>query len=90
MEKWKAALKRMKPYERAAYLTGLVSSVGVIVTAALFLLNIWQNTLYMPLLGLTMVTQGVLQWKKSRPMAIGFLCIAGFLLVAILMPYLQK
>ena len=49
----------------------LISSIGVIVLAMLYLLNIWQDAAYayIPLMGVNLACQAYTQWIPSRKIA---------------------
>ena len=58
----------------------LVSSIGVIVLAMLYLLNIWQDAAYayIPLMSINLACQAYTQWIPNRK-------IAWFNLVAVIL-----
>ena len=49
----------------------LISSIGVIVMAMLYLLSIWQDAAYayIPLMGINLACQGYIQWIPNRKIA---------------------
>ena len=49
----------------------LISSISVIILAALYLLNIWDNAAYayIPLMGINLVCQAYTQWIPNRKIA---------------------
>ena len=83
MEKVKRAWCEMQLYEKIAFILGSICSVSVIVLASLQLLGIWDKAIdiFEPLLGVLMVTQGVLQWRKNKKVAIFSFCVAVFIFI---------
>lgn len=70
-------------------------SVAVIVLAALQLLDIWENSInaYEPLIGVVLLLQAKLFWRKNRKIAVVQLCAAGFVFICafvILIPPLLR
>ena len=59
----------------------IILSAAVIVLAALQLLGIWENSInvYEPLVGVVLLLQAILFWKKNRKIAVLQLCAAGFI-----------
>lgn len=83
MEKINRAWCKMQMYEKIAFILGSICSVSVIVLASLQLLGIWEEAIniFEPLLGVLMVTQGVLQWRKNKIVAVFSFCAATFILI---------
>lgn len=83
MEKINRAWCEMRIYEKISFILGSICSVSVIVLASLQLLGIWEKSIniFEPLLGVLMVTQGVLQWKKNKIVAVFSFCTAVFIFV---------
>ena len=73
----------MKMYEKISFIVGSICSVSVIMLAFLQLLSIWENAIniFVPLLGVLMLTQGVLQWRKNKKLAVFSLCAAIFIFI---------
>ena len=61
----------------------IILSVAVIVLAALQLLGIWEDAInvYEPLIGVVLLLQAKLFWKKNRKIAIFQLSAAVFIFV---------
>ena len=61
----------------------IVLSVAVIALAALQLLGIWKNSInvYEPLVGVVLLLQAKLFWKKNRKIAVIQLCASGFVFI---------
>ena len=57
----------------------LISSIGVIVLAMLYLLNIWKDATYayIPLMSINLACQGYTQWIPNRKIA-WFNLVAAF------------
>jgi hypothetical protein len=73
----------------------IVLSVAVIALAALQLLGIWKNSInvYEPLVGVVLLLQAKLFWKKNRKIAVIQLCASGFVFICafviLVLPLLQ-
>ena len=73
----------------------IVLSVAVIALAALQLLGIWENSInvYEPLIGVVLLLQAKLFWRKNRKIAVVQLCAAGFVFICafviLVMPLLR-
>lgn len=78
-EKWS---KLSKP-DKIINVLIIVLSVAVIALAALQLLGIWENSIniYEPLIGVVLLLQAKLFWKKNRKIAVIQLCAAGFVFI---------
>ncbi len=75
--------REMNIYEKISLVLGSICSVSVIVLGSLQLLGIWEKAIniFEPLLGVLMVTQGVLQWRRNKAVAVFSLCVAIFIFV---------
>lgn len=92
MEKSKEAFLKLGILEKIAFIVGMTSSVIVIVLGILKLTGVWNGavTIGEIFLGLIMITQTILQWKKNRGVAIFSLCVAIFVFgVAFVMLFLR-
>lgn len=78
-----SAWSGMQMYEKISFVLGSICSVSVIILASLQLLGIWENAIniFEPLLGVLMLTQGVLQWRRNRKVAIFSWCVAIFIFI---------
>lgn len=78
LEKW----NKMSTFERAMTAVNLACSVLVVLFAVLFLLDIATYGVYiaMPLMGVALLSQCGLYWKKDRTMALFSLMAAIFIL----------
>lgn len=70
-------------YEKCAFFVGIFSSLIVIICAFLQILGIWNGAIVICeiFMGISMVSQAILQWKKNRGIAIFSLCVAVFIFV---------
>ena len=73
----------------------IILSVAVIALAALQLLGIWEDAInvYEPLIGVVLLLQAKLFWRKNRKIAVVQLCAAGFVFICtfvILIPPLLR
>ena len=61
----------------------IVLSVAVIALATLQLFGVWEDSInvYEPLIGVVLLLQAKLFWKKNREMAVIQLCAAGFVFI---------
>ena len=59
----------------------VVASFLVVIFAALQLMGVWDKAINLaaPLMGIVMLVQSVLEWKKQRGIAIFGLCAALFI-----------
>lgn len=83
LEKW----KKMNTFQRAMTAVNLACSALVVLFAVLYLLDISAIGMYiaMPLMGVALLSQSALYWKKDRTMALFSLMAALFILgVAVL------
>jgi len=73
----------MQMYEKISFIVGSICSVSVIMLASLQLLSIWENAIniFVPLLGVLMLTQGLLQWRRNKKLAVFSLCVAIFIFI---------
>jgi len=73
----------MQMYEKISFIVGSICSVSVIMLASLQLLSIWENAIniFVPLLGVLMLTQGLLQWRRNKKSAVFSLCVSIFIFI---------
>jgi len=92
MQKISKAWCSMQMYEKIAFILGSICSVSVIVLATLQLLGIWEKAIniFEPLLGVLMVTQTVLQWRRNKAIAVCSLCVAIFIFAVAFNIYFMK
>ncbi|MCQ4935955.1 DUF3953 domain-containing protein [Anaerotignum propionicum] len=85
----KRAWYEMQMHEKIASILGSICSVCIIILASLQLLDIWDKAIYIfePLVGVLMVTQGVLQWRKNKTVAVFSLCVAIFIFIVAFIIY---
>ena len=59
---------------------GIILSVLIIIFAVLQIFNVMQNAgyIYLPLIGLLMITQAIQNWKTSKGVAIFSIFVAAF------------
>jgi len=89
MEKINRAWCEMQIYEKISFVLGSICSVSVIMLASLQLLGIWEKAIniFEPLLGVLMVTQAVLQWRRNKKVAVFSLCVAIFIFIVTFIIY---
>ena len=76
----KARWNNMTTQDRIINVLIIILSVAVIALATLQLLGIWEDAInvYEPLIGVVLLLQAKLFWKKNRTVAMINLCAAGF------------
>jgi len=76
----KARWNSMTTQDRIINVLIIILSVAVIALASLQLLGIWEDAInvYEPLIGIVLLLQAILFWKKNRKIAVLQLCAAGF------------
>ena len=79
----KARWNNMTTRDRIINVLIIILSVAVIALAVLQLLGIWENSInvYEPLIGVVLLLQAKLFWKKNRKIAVIQLCAAGFVFI---------
>ena len=75
----KARWNNMTTRDRIINVLIIILSVAVIALAALQLLGIWEDSInvYEPLIGVVLLLQAKLFWRKNRKIAVVQLCAAG-------------
>ena len=80
MAKFKQRFMTMTKIEQIAFCVGLISSLIVILSGIIHIMGI--NNMAVPIcevcMGITMITQAIMQWRKNRRIAIFSLCVAIF------------
>ena len=78
-----ARWNNMTTQDRITNVLIIILSVAVIVLAALQLFGIWEDAInvYEPLIGVVLLLQAKLFWKKNRKIAVVQLCAAGFVFI---------
>ncbi|MFA9375993.1 MAG: DUF3953 domain-containing protein [Lachnotalea sp.] len=92
MEKINRVWCGMKMSEKIAFVSGSICSACVIILGLLQLLGIWKKAInvFEPLLGILMVTQGILQWRRNKAVAIFSFCVAIFIFIIAFVIYFIK
>ena len=77
-------------YAKIAVMIGMIASIGVIVFAVLGLTGVMKNAdnIYMPLVGVTMIAQGIREWKTSKITAVLSIAVAIFIAIVACMKWL--
>ena len=67
--------------EKCAFVINLFSSIIVIIFAFLQIFGVWKGAIVVCeiFMGISMISQAILQWKKNRGIAIFSLCVALFI-----------
>lgn len=81
MEKIRQTWSEKQAYEKTLSGVGIICAVSVIILAFMQILSIWENAInvFEPLLGVIMLIQTILNWKKNKALAILSLCVAVFI-----------
>ncbi len=68
---------------KIAMIIGMIASIGGIVFAVLGLTGVMENAdnIYMPLMGVTMIAQGIREWKTSKITAVFSFAVAIFIAI---------
>ncbi len=76
-------------YIKIAMIIGMIASIGVIVFAILGLTGVMKNAdnIYIPLMGVTMLTQGIREWKNSKITAVFSIAVAVFIAIVACMKW---
>ncbi len=77
-------------YAKIAAMIGMIASIGVIVFVILGLTGVMENAdnIFMPLLGVLMLTQGIREWKNSKITAFLSFAVAVFITIVACMKWL--
>ncbi len=83
MNKFVEKFMEKSKYEKIACVVSIVSSIIVIVFAVLQILGVWKSAIVVCeiFMGISMISQAILQWKKNKGIAIFSLCVAIFIFI---------
>ena len=83
MNKFVERFKEKNKYEKIACVVGLVSSIIVIVVAVLQILGVWNGAIVVCeiFMGISMISQAILQWKRNKGIALFSLGVAAFIFI---------
>ncbi len=70
-------------YVKIAMMIGMIAGIGVLVFVILGLTGVVEDAdnIFMPLMGVLMLTQGIREWKNSKITAILSIAVAVFIAV---------
>lgn len=76
-------------YVKIAMIVGMITSSGVIVFAVLGLTGVMKDAanIYIPLMAVAMITQGIREWKTSKVVAIPSIAVAVFIAIVACMKW---
>ena len=76
-------------YAKIAAMIGMIASIGVIVFVILGLTGVMEHAdnIFMPLLGVLMLTQGIREWKTSKITAVLSIAVAIFIAIVACMKW---
>ena len=68
MNKFVERFMEKSKYEKGSFIVGIVSSIIVIVFAVLQILGLWNSAIIVCeiFMGISMISQAILQWKKNK------------------------
>jgi len=83
MKKISEAFSNSSIYEKCAFIVQIISSLIVIIFAFLQIFQVWDAAIVVCeiFMGIAMIAQAILQWKKNRGVAIFSLGVAAFIFV---------
>lgn len=83
MKRFRDIFLSLNIVERISFIVGQICAIFVIVFGILQITNVWGNsiTICEIFLGILMITQAILQWKKNKGVALFSLCTAIFIFV---------
>ena len=86
MNKFVERFMEKSKYEKGSFIVGIVSSIIVIVFAVLQILGVWNRAIIVCeiFMGISMISQAILQWKKNKGIAIFSLCVAVFIFIVVI------
>ena len=75
--------KEYPMYIKITLIVGFISGIAVVVFAILGLTGVMEHAdnIYMPLMGITMIAQGIREWKNSKVTSIFSFAVAVFIAV---------
>ena len=81
MRRIKEAFLEMNKVDKIAFIVGQISSITVIICAILQILGIWDSAIIICeiCMGISLISQAVIQWKKNRGIAVFSLGVAAFI-----------
>ena len=81
MSDFKAGLESKSKSEKVAFIIGLLSSIIVIVFAIIQLTGVWRSAIVFceVFMGISMICQAILNWKRNRSIAIFSVIVAVFI-----------
>lgn len=70
-------------FEKIACAVGIVSSIIVIVCAILQIFGVWKSAIVVCeiFMGISMISQAIMQWKSNKGIAIFSFCVAVFIFI---------
>lgn len=76
-------------YAKIAAIIGMIASIGGIVFVILGLTGVMENAdnIFMPLMGVTMIAQGIREWKTSKILSIFSIAVAIFIAIVACMKW---
>lgn len=75
--------KEYPMYIKITLIVGFISGIAVVVFAILGLTGVMEHAdnIYMPLMGITMIAQGIREWKNSKVTSILSFAVAVFIAI---------
>ena len=81
MNKFVEKFMEKSKFERVAFIASIVSLLIVITFAVLQIFSVWNYAVIVCeiFMGISMISQAILQWKTNKGIAIYSLCVAVFI-----------
>ena len=88
----KATQKNIPLSHKIVAVISILTSLSVVVLAILQMFDVWNEAInvYMPLMGVTMLCQGYLQWNNSRKLAYFSIGTAAFIFICATVVFFLK
>lgn len=77
IEKWKEEPLFLKILS----IIGIIITIAIIILAFMQILNIWENDIFEPLLGILMIIQAIENWNINRKLSYYSLFVAIFIFI---------
>ena len=80
---------RERPLSMIAMMIGMIASIGVIVFAVLGLTGVMENAdnIFMPLMSVVMIAQGIREWKNGKVLSVLSFAVAVFITIVACMKW---
>ncbi len=92
MKRMREAFLEMSKVDKTAFIVGQITSITVIICAILQITGIWDSAIIVCeiCMGISLISQAVMQWKKNRGIAAFSIGVAVFIFVVAVMVLVLK